>query len=227
MGCVFWQYNDTWPGMSWSSVDYFGRWKALHYAARKFYAPILVSGLEHPQNATIDIFVTSDLLKPRRGKLTWNVTNLEGQSLARETVHVEIPAQKSALTKTLNLGERARKVGANGLLTWLQLDVDGKIVSENLVTLTHPKELKLTDPKLATKIENSRDGFQVTIKSEKPALWTWFEIDGTDARFSDNFFHLKPNSPERIFVEPSKPLSKAEFEKALRVHSLFDACLPA
>ena len=47
MGCVFWQYNDIWPGMSWSSVDYFGRWKALHYMARKFYSPILVSALEN------------------------------------------------------------------------------------------------------------------------------------------------------------------------------------
>ncbi|HEX4262891.1 MAG TPA: glycoside hydrolase family 2 protein [Verrucomicrobiae bacterium] len=227
MGCVFWQYNDTWPGMSWSSVDYFGRWKALHYAARKFYAPILVSGLEHPQNGTIDIFVTSDLLKPRRGKLTWNVTNLDGQSLARESMHVELPAQKSALAKTIDLGEHVRKLGASGLLAWLQLDVDGKTVSENLVTLTHPKELKLTDPQLSTKIEKSRDDFQVTIESKKPALWTWFEIDGVDARFSDNFFHLKPNAPERISVEPSKPLSHGEFEKALRIRNLFDACLPA
>ena len=58
MGCIFWQYNDIWPGMSWSSVDYFGRWKALHYLARKFYAPILVSGFENVQNGIIDVFVT-------------------------------------------------------------------------------------------------------------------------------------------------------------------------
>jgi beta-mannosidase len=227
MGCVFWQYNDTWPGMSWSSVDYFGRWKALHYAARKFYAPILVSGLEHPENATVDIFVTNDLLKSRRGKLTWTVTALDGQTLAQDFMHAEMPAQKSGLVKTLDLGELARKLGANGLLTWLQLDVDGKIVSENLVTLTRPKELRLADPKLATKIEKLHDGFQVTVESEKPALWTWFEIDGADARFSDNFFHLKRKSPERIFVKPSARLTRDEFAKALRVRTLFDACLPA
>jgi len=227
MGCVFWQYNDTWPGMSWSSVDYFGRWKALHYAARKFYAPILVSALEHPENKTIDIFVTNDLLKPQRTRLAWNVTDLNGKSLAQASMRVEIPAQKSELVKTLNLSEQVQNVGANGLLTWLQLEADGKVVSENLVTLTRPKELKLPDPQLVTKIKELRNGFEVTVQSEKPALWTWFEIDGADARFSDNFFHLKSKSPEKIFVESSAHLSKDELAKALRVRSLFDACLPA
>jgi hypothetical protein len=155
------------------------------------------------------------------------VTGLDGKSLAQDSMHVEMPAQKSALAKTLDVGEHVGKFGARSLLTWLQLDVDGKTVSENLVTLTQPKELKLQDPDLATKIKKVRDGFQVTIESEAPALWTWFEIDGVDARFSDNFFHLKANSPAKIFVEPSTPLSKDEFTKALRVHSLFDACLPS
>jgi len=227
MGCVFWQYNDTWPGMSWSSVDYFGRWKALHYAARKFYAPILVSGLENLEKQSIDIFVTSDLLKSQRGKLMWNVTDLAGQSLLQEFMNVEIPAQKSSQVKTLNLTEPVQKFGANGLLTWLKLEVNGKTVSENLVTLTLPKELKLPDPKLTAAVEKSRDGFEVTIESEKPALWTWIELDGVDARFSDNFIHVKPKSPETISVKLSKKLSRADLEKALRVRSLFDTCLPA
>ena len=105
MGCIFWQYNDIWPGMSWSSVDYFGRWKALHYLARKFYAPILVSGLENVPNGIVDMFVTSDLLEARYGKLTWSVTDLDGQSLVQETVNVKIPARKSEKVKTLNLQE--------------------------------------------------------------------------------------------------------------------------
>ncbi len=143
MGCVFWQYNDIWPGMSWSSVDYFGRWKALHYLARKFYAPILVSGLENMKDGTIDIFVTSDLLEAHHGKLTWNVTDLNGKSLARESRGVKIPARKSEKVKTLNLQEQIQKLGANDFYTWLKLEVDGKTVSDNLVLLALPKELKL------------------------------------------------------------------------------------
>jgi beta-mannosidase len=222
MGCVFWQYNDTWPGMSWSSVDYFGRWKALHYAARKFYSPILVSGLEHPAENSIDIFVTSDLLKTEHGALTWKVTDLNGVTLSQEKRDIQIPAQKSTKIKTVDLQELVQKFGASDLLTWLKLDVGGKTASENLVLLTMPKELKLADPRLTTSIKETREGFLVTIRSEKPALWTWLELENVDARFSDNFVHVQPGAAKNILVRPAQKMSKADLVNTLRVRSLFD-----
>jgi beta-mannosidase len=222
MGCIFWQYNDIWPGMSWSSVDYFGRWKALHYLARKFYAPILVSGQENVANGTVEVFITNDLLEARHGKLTWEVTDLEGRSLVQDTARVKIPARKSEKVKTLNLQEQIQKLGANGLLTWLKLEVDGKTVSENLVLLALPRELKLPDPKLVTSVGESEKGFLVTIKSGKPALWTWLELENTDAKYADNFIHLLPDKPQTIRVQPEQSLSKDNFVKELRVRSLFD-----
>jgi beta-mannosidase len=227
MGCVFWQYNDIWPGMSWSSVDYFGRWKALHYMARKFYTPILVSGLENTKDGTIDIFVTSDWSENHIGKLTWNVTDLTGKTLAQDSMNVKIPARKSEKVQTLNLQEKIQKLGANGFLTWLKLDVDGKTVSENLVLFALPKEFKLLDPKLATSVEESANGFLVTIKSETPALWTWLGLENADAKFSDNFIHFMPDAPLTILVQPKQPLNKEKFVEQLRIRSLFDTYLPA
>ncbi|MDB6017479.1 MAG: glycoside hydrolase family 2 protein, partial [Pedosphaera sp.] len=227
MGCVFWQYNDTWPGMSWSSVDYFGRWKALHYLARKFYSPVLVSGLENTQDGSIELFVTSDLLESHLGKLSWKVTNLAGKTLSQESVRVEIPARKSAKVKTLNLKEPMQELGANDLLTWLKLEVDGKTVSENLVLLALPKELKLPDPKLATSVEKSGKGFSVTIKSAAPALWVWLGLESADAKFSDNFVHLAPETAQTILVQPGQSLDKEGFSRQLRVRSLFDTYVPA
>jgi beta-mannosidase len=227
MGCVFWQYNDIWPGMSWSSVDYFGRWKALQYMARKFYAPVLVSGLENVPNGTIDIFVTSDQLAACNGKLTWNVTDMEGKSLAQESVNLDIPARKSEKFKTLNLQDQIQKLGANGFLTWLKLDVDEKTVSENMVSLALPKELPLLDPKITTEIDDTADGFTVVLKAEKPALWTWLELENADAKFSDNFVHVTPDNPVQIEVfNTNQQLNKDDFTKALRVRSLFDTYLP-
>ena len=132
MGCVYWQYNDIWPGMSWSSVDYFGRWKALHYMARRFYSPMLVSGLENTTDGTIDLFVTSDELESHHGKLSWNVTDLAGKTLRHDSMSVRIPSRNSSKVKTLNLQAEIKTQGANGLLTWLKLEVNGKTVSENL-----------------------------------------------------------------------------------------------
>jgi beta-mannosidase len=222
MGCVFWQYNDCWPGMSWSSVDYFGRWKALHYMARNFYAPILVSGLENVENGTIDIFVTSDRLENHTGKLTWNVTDLAGNSLLKESMDMEISARKSQKVKTLQLQDQIKQSGANGFLTWLKLDSDGKTVSENMVSFAQPKELKLSDPKMATLVEEKPDGFSVAIKSEKPALWVWLGLESAEAKYSDNFIHVVPDVPRTILVQPKQSLSKEKFVEQLRVRSLFD-----
>jgi beta-mannosidase len=222
MGCVFWQYNDIWPGMSWSSVDYFGRWKALHYLARKFYAPILVSAIENIPDGSADIFITSDLLEDTHGKLTWDVTDLNGQSLAKDHMRVKIPARKSEKIKTLNLQDQIQKQSANGILTWLKLETHGKIVSENLVMLAMPKDLNLSDPGLEVQCKESGDGYWVTLQSQKPALWTWLELENVDAKFSDNFVHITPDSPRTIFVEPASPLNKDDFSKQLLVRSLFN-----
>ncbi len=227
MGCVYWQYNDIWPGMSWSSVDYFGRWKALHYLARKFYSPILVSGLENTKNGTIDLFVTSDLLEPHHGKLSWKLTDLTGTELAHDSLHLEIPSRKSEKVKTLNLQDQINKLGANGFLTWLKLEAGGKTVSENLVLFGLPKEYKLADPGLAARVAETSKGFLVTVTARNPALWVWLGLKNADAGYSDNFVHLMPHEPQKILVQPKTPMSKEELVNELQVRSLFDTYLPA
>jgi beta-mannosidase len=226
MGCVYWQYNDIWPGMSWSSVDYFGRWKALHYMARKFYSPILVSGLENMEAGTIELFVTSDESESHHGKLIWNVTDLTGKTLSHDSMSVKIPSRKSNKVKTLDLQGEMNKQGANGLLTWLKLEVDGKTVSENLVLLALPKELKLQDPKLAASVKESDGGFLVTIESATPALWVWLELKNADARYADNFIHLMPDVPQTILIEPDQPMSREAFLNELQIRSLYDTYSP-
>ncbi len=222
MACVYWQYNDCWPVASWSSVDYFGRWKALHYLARRFYAPILVSGLEDPKNGTIDVYVTSDRLAACQGTLSCTVTDLEGTALAQESLALDIPARTSVKAKTLDLNPQVQKAGANNLLAWLKLVIDGQVVSENLVTLVPPKDMKLPNPNLKTTIEKSTGAFLVTVSAEKPALWVWLELEGVDARFSDNFVQLSAGGTAQILVHPAKSLGAAEFEQNLRVRSLVD-----
>jgi beta-mannosidase len=225
MGCVFWQYNDCWPGMSWSSVDYFGRWKALHYMARKFYAPILVSGLENVKDGTVNIFVTSDRLENLDGKLTWTVTDLNGNLLLKASTDLEIPARKSQKVKTLQLEDQIQKFGESGLLAWLKLEVDGKIVSENMVSFALPKQLKLANPGLTTIVKETSDGFSVTIKAEKPALWAWLNLENADANYSDNFFHVMPEETRTILIRPKSSLTKDAFVKELQVRSLFNTYL--
>ena len=222
MGCVFWQYNDCWPVASWSSVDYYGRWKALHYAARHFYEPLLVSGLEHADKGTVDVFVTSDCMEACRGKASWTATDLNGKVLEQCAQDMEIPARQSQLICTADLSKQCQELGTNGVLVWLKLEVGGNTVSDNLVFFTAPKELNLANPDIRCEVTESKDGFCVTLTAQKPALWAWITLSEGDAKYSDNFVHLFPGSPKKILVKPAQPISLGEFEKRMRVQSLFD-----
>lgn len=222
MGCVYWQYNDCWPVVSWSSVDYFGRWKALHFLARRFYAPLLVSGLEHPADASIEIFVTSDQLTDTRGQLVWEVTDPQGTVLLRDALPLDIPARTSRRVHVLSLDREAQRHGPANLLTWLRLEVGGRVVSENLVLLARPKEVALPDPKLSFTVQAAGAEHHVTLRSEHPALWAWLDVEDVDAAFSDNFLHVRPDRPVTVVVRPQHPLDRAGLVRALRIRSLFD-----
>jgi beta-mannosidase len=223
MGCVYWQYNDCWPCSSWSSVDYFGRWKALHYMARRFYAPLLVSGAEDSKSSKIDVYVTSDRRDDCQGKVQWTVTDLSGARIDGGSIEVEIASGKSRLVHGLDLGDAVRKHGRKNLLVWLKLDVGGQTVSENLVTLAYPRDLDLLDPAImATVSEKGQGEFTVILRAAHPALWTWLELDGIDARFSDNFVHISPDEPVAMTVRPAQAMTKEAVRRALKVRSLFD-----
>jgi beta-mannosidase len=222
MGCLFWQYNDCWPAVTWASVDYFGRWKALHYLARRFYAPLLVSGLENPKNGTADVFITSDRAEACHGTVFWKTTDLQGKSLSEGSQPLEIAPRQSQKVTTLDLNEPGKKPGFNQILTWLKLVVDGKTESENLVLLAPPKEIPLADPQIKTDIATAPDGFLVTLTAAQPALWAWLSLEGRDARYSDNFVQLNAGTPTQIVVRPSPDMPLADFTRALQVRSLFD-----
>jgi beta-mannosidase len=222
MGCVYWQYNDTWPSTSWSSVDYFGRWKALQYLAKRFYAPVLVSGVEDAKAGTVDVHVTSDRLADCKGQVSWTVTDVAGKPLQSGSKEVDIPARKSQPVQTVALGDLLKTRKPEDLLVWLKVVVDGTTESENLVTLTYPRAIELVDPQLTSQVVEHDGRFKVILKAAHPALWTWLELDGVDARLSDNFVHVSQDHPVTIEVSPARPMSRDEFQKALRVRSLYD-----
>jgi beta-mannosidase len=223
MGTLYWQLNDCWPVASWSSIDYYGRWKALHYMARKFYAPLLISGLEDSEQGTVEIHVTSDLLEEVTGKVRWELTNVGGERLAGGGLATVIPTQQNIRVETLDLKGYLKKYTSRELMLWLELEVDGEIVSSNFVSFAKPKHMVLKKPEISREITGlSGKEFKVILKAEHPALWTWLEVDGVDAVFSDNFFHLRPGREVVILIRPEKEMTSNELEKSLIIRSLVD-----
>ena len=223
MGTLYWQLNDCWPVTSWASLDYFGRWKALHYMAANFYSSVLVSAEEHADTGRVDVHVTSDLPRARSARLDWALTTVAGELLAESSKAVRTPVNASRKVEVLDLSDPLKQFGPRDLLLWLELSIAGKPISTNMVTFARPKHLELPDPGIKTKIRASGDGdFEITLTAKHPALWVWLELANEDAIMTDNFFHLPPGVPKTIYISPVKPLTLDKLKRKLRVRSLVD-----
>ena len=222
MASLIWQMNDSWPGPTWSMIDCYHRWKAMMYAARRFFSPILVSGKADDRTGAMDLWVTSDLMEPVDGQLAWHTSNLDGEVLDRGDMAISISPRESRLCHQLNYSALPSQTKMNNLLTWTSVRLHGKIVSENCSFFVAPKELSLRDPGLSIREVALADGFRVTIKTRKPALWLWVSLKDCDAEYSDNFVHLAARQTVVIQVRPAKRLTLHEFRSRLQVRSLRD-----
>jgi beta-mannosidase len=222
MGTLYWQLNDCWPVASWASIDYHGRWKALHHMARAFNAPLLVSGVEDIAKGTVEVHVTNDRREARAGTLTWTLTDALGAPLASGAEDVTAPALANTLVTTLDLSGYLEALGPRNAVLWLELEAEGEPRSTNLVLFARPKHLELAEPGLLAEVEVDGTAFRITLTAERAALWNWLELEEGDARFSDNFVHLRPGVPVVIRMEPAQPLSLEEVEALLVVNSLVD-----
>ena len=100
---------------------------------------------------------------------------------------------------------------------WLEFAVNGECLSTNFVSFARPKHLDLAEPSIGVRAEAVGPGeFAVTLAAAKPALWAWLEVDGAEARFSDNFLHLRPGGTQRIVVT-TQPMPLDQFQAGLRV----------
>jgi beta-mannosidase len=223
MGTLYWQLNDNWPVASWSSLDYHGRWKALHYMAKKFYAPLLVSGIENPEDSTVEIHITSDLMEKQQGELNWQLRDVAGKLIKSNNFAVEIEGQSNQKVLKLNFKEEVSEFGNRDLMLWVELKVEGEIVADNFVSFAKPKHMQLKEPGFETNIEALEENkFKLSLNAQNTALWTWLELSEIDAQLSDNFFHIYPGREIIIEIKPEKEMTVEEVEEKLMIKSLVD-----
>lgn len=218
---LVWQFNDCWPGSSWSMIDYYGRPKALLYRLKHAYAPVALSGIAEEKETKASLWVANDRFEAKLGQIDWVLTKVDGTVLRKGAEKVQIPAGTSSLQAlTLDFGSLPRK----DLLLWSTLRVAGEPESHSLVTFERPKELDLVDPKIEASVSATAKGFKVTLTSKYPALYAWVDLKGLDAEFSDNFVHLRPGAP--VSVEVTAKATLTEVKKALVARSLYDTYDP-
>jgi beta-mannosidase len=220
MGSLYWQLDDCWPVASWSSIDYFGRWKALQYYAKRFYAPLLASISE--QEGQLVVTLVSDRTTPVMGELVTRLLDLSGTTLWEEKKPVTLVplASQPALSvarETLLEGREPKAVFLQA-----QLLVDGRVASSNVRFFTAPKELALQGPKIAVEASAAAEGIRLRLSSDTLARHVRLACDA-DGSFEDNYLDLVPGQPVEVLFRPKQPISLESFKKGLEFVSLVDA----
>jgi beta-mannosidase len=221
MGSLYWQLDDDWPVASWSSIDYYGRWKALQYYARRFYNELLVS--PHLEDGSVNFYLVSDRTQATPAELVVTLRDFDGHALSenRKSVEVAPLASKSYLGMTPD--ELLRGHDPKTVFLDCELRVGGKPVSSNRVFFRPFKELQLPAPHVTTDAAKTRDGFTVTLKSDKFARDLYLSAEGLDGYFTDNYFDLIPGREVTVEFRARRPVSPEEFRAKLKTRTLADA----
>jgi beta-mannosidase len=233
MGALYWQINDCWPVASWSSLEFSGRWKALHYLARRFFAPAIVSAHVPGEEETITnnyrrtsvrevhLYTVSDAPKPARGVLHWDLIHFDGRVLARGRKTIALKLGESVCQKTLDLAKPMAKHGRDNLYLRIALEIDGARVSEDTVFLAPPRFLTLPKARTAVAI-HLESPTKATFTFASPAFQHRFAFDlpGLAHRSSDNYFELYPREKKTVTVEFTRPQTLTRLKRSLTFRSL-------
>jgi beta-mannosidase len=224
---LVWQYDDAWPGQTWSMIDYYHRWKASQYHARHMFAPVLVSGDVDADQGKVDIHVINDRLTGGQAMLTWRLTTTDGKVLRHNETTLQLPANGTMFAESVVLSDAEKAAGLPNLLVWMTVTPEGGSAETNLSLFALPGQLNLPTPSIQTKVTGTGKKFSVTLESAQPALWTWINLaKDPDARYSDNFVHLEPGTPITITVDCGQEHSAADFQSQLTVRSVKEFITP-
>jgi beta-mannosidase len=236
MGALYWQLNDCWPVFSWSSIEFGGRWKALHYAARRFFSPALVSAriigdeisdIGNTVRSTVreaQIYTVYDAPEKTTGNLRWFLCLLDGSIVESGEENVELAPGESRLRKSLDLSGPLAARGARQLYLRLKLETENGLTSEDTVFLTAPRFIEFSRAPISTSIRHlSGHEFELTFFSPGFHHRVQFEIKGVPIQTEENFFDLFPNEARAVRIAIPEAIAEAELERSLTVRSLVDS----
>ena len=186
MGTLYWQLNDVWPAISWSSIDYFGNWKAFHYKAKKAFDNVLISTKE--TKYSYDTYIVNDSLSDIQGTLKLKIIDFKGNEIwsnSKEIKLAAISSQKVYSIPTVDI----YKAGYAYIIEFKN--------RKSFYYFDKPKKLKLPEGNIEQRIEKVKDGFTIHLKSNVLQKDV-FLYTSNKGHFSDNFFDLEPNIEKKI-----------------------------
>jgi beta-mannosidase len=218
-GILYWQLNDCWPVASWSSLDYNGRWKALHYAARRFYAPVLLSIVDG--TSKLEIHVTNDLRERWAGSVRWTLETLTGQVLVSGEELAEVTPQSALRLRTLDFSDTVDDDNCRGLEFVAELWHNDSRIAFQTALFAPTKHLSLTDPQVSAKLRRETDRVSVELTSRSLARLVELSLDGADVVLSDNYFDLPAGRTVAVSFPLPNGWTLENACQALRLQSVY------
>jgi beta-mannosidase len=225
MGSVYWQVNDCNPVISWSSIDYFGRWKALHYYAKRFYTPVLLS-VDEGDVSNIVFNISNETMNEAAGIVAWALRDNRAKIIRSGDFNAMVSPLSASNCYLLDLSDVLTDVYAKrGIYLEYTLLQNGKAVSSGTSLFVRPKHFEFLNPQIGYKISEKESSYLITLDANTFAKGVYLDLEKADCQFSDNWFDIHADKEVVITVEKSSlssPLSMHEFRDQLKVVSNFD-----
>lgn len=219
MGSLPWQLNDSWPVVSWSSIDYYGNWKAMHYQIRRAFAPVLVDAIKEGNN--LSYYIMSDRLTDEELTLNLELMDFNGKVYRKQKVDGLLPANTSKLFYQEPVEQAL--AGRDSATTFMHMVVKskkGEVLSDEIYYFAHPKDQLLPKTPLQWQVKQKKGYCEVTVKADKLARDIFIEVPVQGVRFSDNFFDLLPGQKKKVII--TSPDAKSLDHLQVTVHQLSD-----
>ncbi|MBI4977193.1 MAG: glycoside hydrolase family 2 protein [Spirochaetes bacterium] len=222
MGAVYWQLNDNWPVASWASIDYFGRWKALHYAAKRFYCPTLISCEEKGHTATLTL--SNESRDKLTGTVAWKLVTMNGKTIRAGKKAASANALSSKEIVKLDFSkELAGNRDRDTILAYSFTDAESKDVFDGTVAFVPYKTLTLPEPSLSFTMKKDETGrIAIDVRAKAFAKFVEIDVPAGDIQLSDNYFDLAPGAVKRVYIEEISGITAAALAKKISVRSLVD-----
>ncbi|WP_217538251.1 glycoside hydrolase family 2 protein [Stenotrophomonas sp. GbtcB23] len=219
MGSLYWQLNDVWPGASWSSIDYAGRWKALHFHAKRFFADHAVAALR--DEGVTRVSLLNDLQQPLKAQWRLRVMDVEGRQLSQQQHAVTVPALSALEVGRFTDAQLLGKAAPARTVAVVELLEGKRVLSRQVVYFAAAKDMQLPKVQIDSRWTQDGDAIVLELRAAQLARGVWVDFDGMDATLDDNAIDLVPGEPVRIKVKADAELET--LRNALRIRSVADA----
>ena len=217
MGTLYWQLNDSWPVVSWSSIDYYGNWKALHYQAQRAFRDLTCSVTTCDDR--LQVWLLSDLLKAQENlELRISQVDFSGRVLREEVFDVGVDANRSTLVFEQPIEEWVEASQRSNTFLRVTLSSQDDILYDEPFYWVRPKDLDLPQVDIRMKISQQDGRCTLELESDRLVKDLYLETSIQGARFSDNFFDLLPC--EKRVVQIFSPQIQADQPVSIRTHHL-------